>query len=104
MRWYEPKSINGIIVCYIVQRIKGSASTPTNMVKLKASFWNTYHDGTVVPHTFYRYRIVAYTSVGGTPSPYNTITTPQARKSINEVTFLVQSKKNIFLKLYIEVW
>ncbi|XP_066923568.1 usherin-like [Clytia hemisphaerica] len=87
IRWFQPNSNNGLIVCYIIQRLQGSSTTPTNVAKLNASFWNTYVDTTVVPYTLYQYRIVAYTSVGGTPSPYNSITTPQsAPEGINPPT------------------
>ena len=82
IRWHKPQNINGIIVCYIIQRVQGSASVPTNVVKLNASFWMIYNDRDVDPYTKYNYRIVAYTSAGGTPSPYSSVTTPQSRKYI----------------------
>lgn len=78
IKWVKPEVNNGVIICYTIQRLEESASVPVTVIKLTASFWNSYTDVTVKPFTNYRYRVVAETSVGGTPSPYNAVKTPQA--------------------------
>lgn len=75
--WSKPDVSNGIIISYSIQRRRTQTNIPILIQKVNASFWNTYVDGTVEPYTSYDYRIIAETSVGGTPSPYNTIRTLQ---------------------------
>lgn len=74
--WDEPSVTNGKIAFYVIERrVKGQA-LPVNVSQIAASLPRRFTD-TVQPVTTYEYRIVAYTSVGGTPGPYTNITTAE---------------------------
>ena len=77
VRWAKPLSSNGKITKYRVQRRESGTNNLKTLVTLNASLWNIYVDTTVKPFQSYDYLIIAETSVGGTSSPYNTVTTPQ---------------------------
>ena len=51
---------------------------PENITVVNASEPLFYVDESVMPVSSYEYRVVAYTTAGGTPGPYSNITTGEA--------------------------
>eukprot|EP00794_Sanderia_malayensis_P020024 gene20024-21985_t len=76
--WSKPTVTNGIILSYQIQRRISGQAVPISVAVINASIsGNLYIDTGVRPWTTYEYRIIARTVVGGTPSPYNSVKTPE---------------------------
>ncbi|XP_048585709.1 usherin isoform X2 [Nematostella vectensis] len=75
IQWDTPTVANGIILYYSIDRREVGDVSPTNITSINASLPREYVDTTASPVTTYQYRVVAFTTGGGTPSPYSNITT-----------------------------
>lgn len=77
IEWDPPSEPNGIIQKYLIQRRVVGGGNPSNVAEVNASLSRRYVDNTARPITVYQYRIIAYNSGPGQPSPYNNVTTGQ---------------------------
>ena len=76
IRWTAPTITNGMISKYEIQRrSEVDQSNITSVATVAANVSTEYTDNTVVPCFRYHYRVIAFTNAGGTPSPWNNITT-----------------------------
>lgn len=82
--WDIPKVTNGIIISYQIQRGKvvggNFSGFPSNISSVNASAPRMFIDTSVQPYSTYDYRVVAFTSAGGTSSPYQRIQTGEGGK------------------------
>ena len=77
IEWDPPSVPNGIIQKFQIQRRLMGGGNPSVVSEVNASLPRRYVDNTVQPLTAYQYRIVAFNSEPGDPSPYGNITTGQ---------------------------
>ena len=76
IEWDPPADPNGIIQKYLIQRrVMGAAGNPSDISEVNASLARRYVDNTAQPVTTYQYRIIAFNSGPGDPSPYSNVTT-----------------------------
>ena len=78
INWTVPAVSNGIIKHYEIQRRDLGDIVPENITVVNASEPLFYGDESVMPVSSDEYRVVAYTTAGGTPGPYSNITTGEA--------------------------
>lgn len=81
IEWDPPTIPNGIIQKYLIQRRVVGGGNPSNVAEVNASLSRRYVDNTARPITAYQYRIIAYNSGPGEPSPYSNVTTGEGGKS-----------------------
>lgn len=77
IEWDPPSVPNGIIQKYLIQRRLIAGGNPSVISEVNASLPRRYVDNTAQPVTAYQYRIIAFNSGPGDPSPYSNITTGQ---------------------------
>lgn len=80
IEWDPPAVPNGVILKYQIQRRLMSGGSPSVISEVNASLSLRYVDNTVQPLTAYQYRVIAFNSGPGDPSPYSNITTGQGGK------------------------
>ena len=80
IEWDPPAIPNGIIQKYLIQRRVGERDNPSNVAEVSAFLTRRYVDNTTRPITAYQYRIIAYNSGPGEPSPYSSVTTDEGGK------------------------
>lgn len=85
IEWDPPTIPNGILQKYLIQRRVLGSSNPSNVAEVNASLSRRYVDNTARPITTYQYRIIAYNSGPGEPSPYSNVTTGEGGKSDGSV-------------------
>lgn len=85
IEWDPPTIPNGILQKYLIQRRVLGSSNPSNVAEVNASLSRRYVDNTARPITAYQYRIIAYNSGPGEPSPYSNVTTGEGGKSDGSV-------------------
>ena len=81
IRWDAPTIPNGILQKYLIQRRVVGSSNPSNVAEVNASLSRRYVDNTAQPITAYQYRIIAFNSGPGEPSPYSNVTTGEGGKT-----------------------
>lgn len=57
------------------------SGNPSDVAEVNASLSRRYVDNTARPITAYEYRVIAYNSGPGEPSPYSNVTTGQGGKN-----------------------
>ena len=70
IEWDPPAVPNGVILKYQIQRRLMSGGNPSVISEVNATLWRRYVDNTVQPLTAYQYRLIAFNSGPGDPSPY----------------------------------
>ena len=85
IEWDPPSVPNGIILKYLIQRRKSSSGNPSDIAEVNASLSLRYVDNTTQPVTTYQYRVIAYNSGPGEPSPYSNVTTGEGGMGSNHV-------------------
>ena len=81
IRWDAPTIPNGILQKYLIQRRVVGSSNASNVAEVNTSLSRRYVDNTAQPITAYQYRIIAYNSGPGEPSPYSNVTTGEGGKT-----------------------
>ena len=85
IEWDLPSVPNGIILKYLIQRRKSSSGNPSDIAEVNASLSLRYVDNTAQPVTTYQYRVIAYNSGPGEPSPYSNVTTGEGGMGSNQL-------------------
>lgn len=80
IEWDPPAVPNGVILKYQIQRRLMSGGNPSVISEVNSSLARRHVDNTVQPLTAYQYRLIAFNSGPGDPSPYSNITTGQGGK------------------------
>lgn len=75
IEWNPPSVPNGVILKYVIQRRVVGGGNPSDVAEVNASLPLRYEDNTAQPVTNYQYRVIAYNTGPGEPSPYGNITT-----------------------------
>jgi len=81
IEWDPPTIPNGILQKYLIQRRVVGSDNPSNVAEVNATLSRRYVDNTARPITAYQYRIIAYNSGPGEPSPYSNVTTGEGGKT-----------------------
>lgn len=81
IEWDPPSVPNGILQKYLIQRRVVRSDNPSDVAEVNASLPRRYVDNTARPITTYQYRIIAYNSGPGAPSPYSNVTTGEGGKT-----------------------
>ena len=85
IEWDPPSVPNGVTLKYTIQRRVVGGGNPSNVAEVNASLPRRYEDNTAQPVTDYQYRVIAYNSGPGEPSPYSNITTGEGGIEANEI-------------------
>ena len=85
IEWNPPSVPNGVILKYVIQRRVVGDGNPSDVAEVNASLPLRYEDNTAQPVTNYQYRVIAYNSGPGEPSPYGNITTGEGGMEANEI-------------------